>query len=289
MSRVRNLLCAATMVAVSVPGLCVAAELKEVWRAEGFKQPESVVFDAERKALYLSNIDGEPTNKDGKGYIAKLSPDGKVTAEEWVTGLNGPKGLGLSGDRLYVADIDRLVVVDVGKGSIAKVYEAPEAKFLNDVAVGEDGRVFVSDTVTNTIYALDGDTFGVWLKSDDLAGPNGLYLEDGKLIVASWGRGEMMSAKPDHLRTVDLKSKEIASLGDGTPIGNLDGVELDDNGDYLVTDWVAGALFRVEPSGKAEQLLDLNQGSADLLYKDGEKLVLIPLMQDGVLAAYRFE
>ncbi len=74
-----------------------------------------------------------------------------------------------------------------------------------------------------------------------------------------------------------------------TPIGNLDGVELDDNGDYLVTDWVAGALFRVEPSGKAEQLLDLNQGSADLLYKDGEKLVLIPLMQDGVLAAYRFE
>lgn len=290
MSRVRKLLCAAaSMVAVSVPGLCGAAELKEVWRAEGFKQPESVVFDAERKALYLSNIDGDPTNKDGKGYIAKLSPDGKVTAAEWVTGLNGPKGLGLSGDRLYVADIDRLVVIDIGKGAIAKVYEVPEAKFLNDVAVGKDGRVFVSDTVTNTIYALDGDTFGVWLRSDDLAGPNGLYVEDDKLIVASWGKGEMMSAKPDHLRTVDLKSKEIASLGDGTPIGNLDGVELDENGDYLVTDWVAGALFRVEPSGKAEQLLDLNQGSADLLYIDGEKLVLIPLMQDGVLAAYRFE
>lgn len=290
MSRVGKLLCAAaSMVAVSVPGLCGAAELKEVWRAEGFKQPESVVFDAERKALYLSNIDGDPTNKDGKGYIAKLSPDGKVTAAEWVTGLNGPKGLGLSGDRLYVADIDRLVVIDIGKGSIVKVHEAPEAKFLNDVAVGKEGRVFVSDTVTNTIYALDGDTFGVWLKSDDLAGPNGLYVEDDKLIVASWGKGEMMSAKPDHLRTVDLKSKEIASLGDGTPIGNLDGVELDENGDYLVTDWVAGALFRVEPSGKAEQLLDLNQGSADLLYKDGEKLVLIPLMQDGVLAAYRFE
>lgn len=290
MLRVTKLLCAAASIAaVSVPGLCVAADLKEVWRAEGFKQPESVVFDAERKALYLSNIDGEPTNKDGKGYISTISPDGKVLEAEWVTGLNGPKGLGLSGDRLYVADIDRLVVIDVGKGAIAKVYEVPEAGFLNDIAIGKDGRVFMSDTVTNTIYVLDGDKFGVWLKSDDLAGPNGLYAGDDKLIVASWGKGEMMSAKPDHLTTVDLKSKEIANLGDGTPIGNLDGIQPDGNGNYLVTDWVAGALFRVEPSGKAERLLDLNQGTADLLYRRGEKLVLIPLMNDGVLAAYRFE
>jgi sugar lactone lactonase YvrE len=290
MYRAGNVVAAvALLLAVSVPGLCAAGELKEVWRAEGFKQPESVVYDPESDTLYLSNIDGEPTNKDGKGYISKLSPDGKVTEPQWVTGLNGPKGLGLSGDRLYVADVDRLVVIDIGKGAIAKVYDVPEAGFLNDVAVGKDGRVFMSDTVTNTIYVLDGDKFGVWLKSDDLAAPNGLFAEDDKLIVASWGKGEMMSAKPDHLRTVDLESKEIANLGDGTPIGNLDGVEPDGQGNYLVTDWVAGALFRVEPSGKAERLLDLNQGAADLLYRSDEKLVLIPLMQDGVLAAYRLE
>ena len=288
MRRLLSLGCVAALMAV-VPVASEAAELKEVWRAEGFKRPESVVFDAERKTFYLSNIDGAPTDKDGKGYISKLSPDGKVTEAEWVTGLNGPKGLGLSGDRLYVADNDRLVVIDVGKGAVAQTYDAPGAQFLNDVAIDKQGRVFVSDTATNTIWVLDGDKFGVWLKSEDLAAPNGLYVEGDKLIVASWGKGEMMSAKPDHLRTVDLKSKEIATLGDGTPIGNLDGVEPDGNGNYLVTDWVAGALFRVQPSGKAEQLLDLNQGAADLLYKPEEKLVLIPLMEDGVLAAYRFE
>lgn len=290
MSRITSLLLATTLVAVaSIPSLGLAAELKEVWRAEGLRQPESVLFDPERNVLYVSNVDGGPTDKDGKGYIAKLMPDGKAVAAEWVTGLNAPKGLALSGDRLYVADIDRLVVIDIDTGEIAKIYEAPDAKFLNDVVVGKDGRVFVSDTLTDTIYALDGDTFGVWLNSGDLAAPNGLYADNDKLIVASWGKGEMMSAKPDHLRTVDLDSKEIANLGDGTPIGNLDGLAPDGNGDFLVTDWVAGALFRVEPSGKAEKLLDLNQGTADLFYRHDEKLVMIPFMNDGVLVAYRLE
>ncbi|WP_108681315.1 SMP-30/gluconolactonase/LRE family protein [Methyloceanibacter sp. wino2] len=290
MSRITSLLLATTLVAVaSIPSLGLATELKEVWRAEGLRQPESVLFDPERNVLYVSNVDGGPTDKDGKGYIAKLTPDGKVETAEWVTGLNAPKGLGLYGDRLYVADVDRLVVIDIGTGEISKVYEAPDAKFLNDIAVDKDGRVFISDTLTNTIYALDGDAFGVWLRSAELAAPNGLYPDDGRLIVASWGKGEMMSAKPDHLRTVDLDSKEIANLGDGTPIGNLDGLAPDGAGDFLVTDWVAGALFRVQPSGKAERLLDLNQGTADLFYRSDEKLVMIPFMNDGVLVAYRLE
>jgi len=287
---VRNVTAAAALIlAVNFPAGSVAAELREAWRAEGFMQPESVVFDPASKTLYVSNIDGSPTDKDGKGHISKLSPDGKVIEAEWVTGLNGPKGLGISGDRLFVADIDRLVAIDIGKGAVAEMYEAPEAQFLNDVAIAEDGRVFVSDTATNAIYVLDGGKFAVWLQDDALSGPNGLLVEDGRLVVATWGEGEMMSASPSHLKTVDLQSKAIASLGDGTPIGNLDGLEPDGNGNYLVTDWVAGALFRVEPSGKAETLLDLNQGSADLLYRSEEKLVLIPLMQDGVVAAYRLE
>ncbi|ODR95257.1 hypothetical protein AUC70_06085 [Methyloceanibacter stevinii] len=277
------------MAVVSVPSLCLADEFKEVWRAEGLQQPESVLFDTEGKVLYVSNINGAPTDKDGKGFITKVSPEGEIIEAEWAKGLNAPKGMGIDGDRLYVADIDRLVVIDTGTGEISKVYEAPDAKFLNDVTVAKDGRIFVSDTLTNTIYALDGDTFGAWLSSEDLAGPNGLYADGDKLIVSSWGSGEMMSAKPDHLRTIDLKSKEVADIGDGTPVGNLDGLALGDNGSFLVTDWVAGALFRVEPSGKVEKLLDLNQGTADFLYQSDDKLLLIPLMQDGALAAFHWE
>jgi hypothetical protein len=86
---------------------------------------------------------------------------------------------------------------------------------------------------------------------------------------------------------VDYDAKSIESLGDGTPVGNLDGIESDGDGNYLVTDWLAGALYRIEPSGAAQQLLDLNQGSADLEYRGG--LAVIPMMVDGELRAWQVD
>ena len=60
-------------------------------------------------------------------------------------------------------------------------------------------------------------------------------------------------------------------------------------GVYLVTDWAAGALYRVDAKGKAERLIDLNQGSADLTYLPDKKIVLIPMMLDNTLVAYRLD
>ena len=73
----------------------------------------------------------------------------------------------------------------------------------------------------------------------------------------------------------------------GKPIGNLDGLGALEAGGYLVTDWADGALYKVDVKGKADQLIDLNQGSADLLYLSDKKLVLIPMMLDNTLAAYK--
>ena len=56
-----------------------------------------------------------------------------------------------------------------------------------------------------------------------------------------------------------------------------------------MTDWVAGALFRIYTSGNAEELLDLNQGSADIGWVPKERLLLIPMMKDDKLVAYRVE
>jgi sugar lactone lactonase YvrE len=260
---------------------------RQAWRAQGFDRPESVVFDDARNVLYLSNVGQEGIEKNGQGYISKLAPDGKVTEAQWVTGLNAPKGMALHEDRLYVSDIDRLVVIDIDSGEIAGTYDAPEAKFLNDVTIDGAGRVFVSDMRGNAIYLFDGNEFSVWLEEEGLMQPNGLLAEEDRLVVAAWGQGEGEGATLGHLLTVDYDAKSIESLGDGTPVGNLDGIESDGDGNYLVTDWLAGALYRIEPSGAAEQLLDLNQGSADLEYRGG--LAVIPMMVDGELRAWQVD
>ena len=67
----------ATIAAVILFG-SVAAAQDVVWTLDGLETPESVLFDEERDVLYVSNVGGEPTVKDGNGYISRVSPDGKM-------------------------------------------------------------------------------------------------------------------------------------------------------------------------------------------------------------------
>jgi sugar lactone lactonase YvrE len=282
------------MTALALFTFSVATALSQptmLWETAGFKQPESVLYDAPRGVFYVSNVNGSPPEKDGNGYISMVAPGGIVVSEEWVAGLDAPKGMAIRGNLLYVSDIDQLVVIDVDAAQVVARYTAPSAKFLNDVAVDSAGRVYISDMLDDAIYRLDSGTFGVWLKDPALASPNGLLVEGDRLVVGAWGvRTDGFSTKvPGHLKTVAIDSKAISSLGAGNPVGNLDGVEADGQGSYLVTDWISGGLFRIAPSGFWEKLLDLNSGSADLEYIGQQKLAVIPMMNDGVVVGYELE
>ena len=262
-----------------------------MWQAEGLDGPESAVLDAGEGVLYVSNVNGEPTAADGNGYISKLSLSGEIQEKEWVTGLNAPKGLALHDGKLYVSDIDELAVIDTASGEITARHEAQGATFLNDVTAHEDGRVFVSDMMQNQIWKLEGDQFEMWLQDEALENPNGLLAEQDRLVVAAWGKPkeDFSTDVPGHLKAVDYQSKEITSIGPGEPIGNLDGVEPDGQGGYLVTDWFSGGLYRISDDGKAELLMDLNQGSADHEFVEAENLVVIPMMMDGTVNAYKLQ
>ena len=84
-----------------------AQSLTKVWTTTaGLKTPESVLFDVQSNKIYVSNIDGEPSTKDGNGFISVLDMDGKMHNLKWVTGLNAPKGQAIYEGNLYVADID---------------------------------------------------------------------------------------------------------------------------------------------------------------------------------------
>lgn len=278
---------------VSLVIFCTEAEAapKLLWETKGLAQPESVVVDPATGAIYVSNIVGAVMQKDGNGFIAKLSGDGKVLTRQWVKGLDAPTGLALHDRTLYVADVDQLVEINAASGEIIKRYPANGATFLNDVAVDADGTVYVSDTPTNTIWRLKDGSFEPWLVNDKLNGPNGLLVQGDTLIVASLGRIPSVGQKQElaGLSQISLKDQSVSPIGNGQPIGNLDGLELLQPGVYLVTDWAAGALYRVDAKGKAERLIDLNQGSADLTYLPDKKIVLIPMMLDNSLVAYRLD
>ena len=285
------------------------SNIEKIWETPAqFKTPESVIYEPNENVLFVSSIDGAPDGKDKQGFISKVSPlNGSIIELNWVTSLDAPKGMAVvnntNNSLLYVSDITDLVEVDVNSGKIINRYNAPGSGFLNDVASDNQGHVYVSDTVTNTIYRLDTKNLGnksnnnnnaslqVWLQTPELNGPNGLYVDDAnnRLIVVSFGA---FSNPGGSIRVVDLQNRTMSSLGEeGTtvPIGGLDGVEADSTGRYYyVTDNPAGKLYVVNSNGTGYETLDLQkQGTADLGTILDQNMIIIPMMQENKLETFR--
>ncbi|MCH8163109.1 MAG: SMP-30/gluconolactonase/LRE family protein [Proteobacteria bacterium] len=266
------------------------AKLELLWEAQGFNNPESVIYHESSNTLFVSNVNGSPIEKDGNGYISKILLDGTILKMQWVIGLNAPKGLAIHDNTLYVSDIDTLVAIDIPSGTITNTYKVDDAKFLNDVTASNQGEIFVSDMLLNRIYRLSNDQFNLWLESTELENPNGLHAEGDHLILGAWGviTDGFATEIPGHLKSISLQDKSITSLG-GDPIGNLDGVESDGNNGYYVTDWMAGKLFQINTNGEATLLLELEQGMADHEVLLEQNLILLPMMKNDKVLAYRIK
>ncbi len=281
----KTLLASAATAAVLFGATTAAqAHTKELWTLGGFSHPESVELDISHQVLYVSNVGGAPTDKDSNGYISKVSRDGKLLEQKWIVGMNAPKGMVINGFTLYVSDIDDLIEIDTRTGKILKRYHAEGAKFLNDTALDKDGNVYVSDIATKKIWQLKDGAFTVWYDKPDLMHPNGLRgIHGGKLLVAGWGKDMQDDGSTKvggNLFTIDIATKELKNLGSGAPIGNLDGLERDAHGNFLVTDFLAGSLLRIKKDGSHEVIMDMNTGSADLDVINKGHIAVVPVMLD---------
>jgi len=263
---------------------------RPIWTLnEGLAQPESVIYDAKRDRLYVSNVQGKSTEKDGKGYLSIVSLNGQLIEPKWIKNLNAPKGMVIVADILYVSDIDTLVSIDLKTAKIVEKYVIETSKFLNDVTANEQGNIYVSDFSTNTIYCLCEGQLKLWLRDAELMNPNGLLAEKRGIIVGSWGiiTEGFATSTTGHLKLISYIDKTITSLGNGEPIGNLDGVEADGTGGYYVTDWMAGKLFHFAQQGELLQTMQLKPGATDHAYLTEKSLLLIPMMKDNQLTAFK--
>ncbi len=261
-----------------------AQKLKRVWSTEPvFKVPESVNYDLQKNVLIVSNINGKPSAKDGNGFLSLLSLDGKVLKLKWVSGLNAPKGAALVGRKLYVADIDQVVVVDVERANIVKRIPFPQAGFLNDVAADAHGTVYVSDTSgkNSVIYRLRDDRPEVWLRAPLVRNPNGLAVVGNTLYVGNTGDGTLLRVDLDTKRT-----SVVAKVGFG-----IDGLKPANREGFVLSDWV-GNVFFLKGDGTLVHLLKptrKNVNAADIEYLSDRKLVLVPTFFDNRVVAYRLD
>lgn len=268
-----------------------------VWRiTEGISTPESVLYDAAADRYLVSNINGSPVDADNNGYITEISGDGKVTKAKLIEGgtkakLSAPKGMGLVGNVLYVTDIDTVRKFDAKTGAPKGEIPVKDAKFLNDIAVAPDGRVFVSDSSAkpgdkgfeplggDAVYVIDkaGKVKPI-AKSTDLKGPNGLLVvSDGLLVNTLLG---------DELFRLDSEGaiKDVTKL----PSGMLDGLQpVGDS--LLVTSWSGEKIYKGKLGGKFEPVLSGLKGAADISYDSKRNRVIVPRFLDNAVEAYELK
>jgi sugar lactone lactonase YvrE len=219
----------------------------------GFQGPESVRYDPEQDAYFVSNMTGYGSVEDGDGYITRVSAQPPYTATVFVKGgdrgvvLDSPKGMAIHGDTLWVADIDALRGFERRTGApLATIdFAAQHAVLLNDVAVAPDGTLRVTDTgivmspkgIVHTgpdrIFAVGpGGAVSVVAEGLALRQPNGITWDSagGRWIVVSFdGFVGEVAAMPasGSARQVLRQSK----------LGRFDGVEALPNGTILYTSW----------------------------------------------------
>jgi len=263
--------------------------IKAGWTVTDMRTPESVYLDEGSGYLFVSQIDGQPDQKDGKGRISKLGLDGTVVTADWFTALNAPKGLRSFGGTLWVADIDEVVGIDIATAKETARVKIDGAKFLNDLATGADGTVYVSDMMADKIYAIKDNKATVFAEGDELEHPNGLFVEGERLVVGGWGTpiaADFSTKTPGHLYALDLKTRK-KSLITKQPLGNIDGVEQEARGGYLVTDYLAGKLIQVNQDGSSRVVRTFKPGLADhaFLYAQGD-ILIAPHMNENTVSAY---
>ncbi|CAN7243336.1 ATP/GTP-binding protein [Mesorhizobium amorphae] len=277
-----------TSICLAVFGIAAvpAAQAGEIWRASGFEQPESALFDAANKRIIVSNIVGNPGKADGNGYLSVLSLDGKIVTQHWTDGMDAPKGMAISGGKLYVADITKVRVVDLASGKLDSSIDVPKAVFLNDMTADASGKVYVTDMLADTIYRIDGDRPELFVKDAVLASPNGIFADGNRLIVASWGKGinpDFSTAEPGGLLSVDLATKAVTPLPGAQKFADLDGVIAIGDSIYA-TAYMTGTLYRYHEGGAPEVIATFKPGSADI-GTDGKSTIYVPLMNEGEVAA----
>lgn len=250
-------------------------KLEKIWETDSvIAVPESVL--PIKNILYVSLIDGAGWTADGKGGVGKLNPEGKIIDTIWITGLNAPKGMGVVGNRIYVADMLEVIVIDIDKGKIEKKIKIDSAKGLNDITVTDKGVVYVSDSRGNKIWRLENDIAELYL--DSVTGVNGLKAIGDDLYIG-WGKSFVKANS----------QKQISKIAE--VLQQIDGIEPVGNGDFILTAWV-GYIWYVHADGRVETLLETHQqkkNTADIGYDQQKRILYVPTFNGKSVVAYNLK
>ena len=266
------------------PARWAAPRLERVKVIGKMNVPESVVVDPASGVAYVSNVvapGGGYWADDGVGFIARLKPGGEMDVLHWKRRsrrgpLNGPKGMCIFKGNLYVADNSRVHSLPLPGAKSAKPVKFPPGRRYNDMAT--DGKaVYVSDTAAGKVIRADEKGHRL-VKAPK--GVNGITFFKGKMFAVSWTLHEVYELDP-------------TGKADPKPFGlshcfrSLDGIEVLDDGTFIVSDFVGNKVCAIAPDRKSVRTIALVKTPADIGLDRKRGLLYVPQFEHKQVVVYK--
>ncbi|SOE19744.1 hypothetical protein SAMN06298216_0246 [Spirosomataceae bacterium TFI 002] len=236
---------------------------------------------------------------DGDGEVVEISSNGVKT---FATGFDEPKGIVFLDNHLYFSDLTKVWKVDKDGNAtifVQKENFPEEVLYLNDVSLDASSKgIFVADMgatqymrdENNDLWPLDseeaklvpalGRIYHIDLQgqvsiaqdtSSLMLNPNGVGIDNnGEIMVSGFFLGNFL-VKKDGVLT-PLKGQ----------FRGADAVEQDSKGNYYVSSWVAGTVWKID--GKTEEatvLIKDLKSAADFYLEEDKGRLLLPDMMAG--------
>lgn len=228
----------------------------DVFKVKGLAFPRCLIRDETTGNYFVANLNGRQLSKSNRGFITRLNPDGTLADLKFVHGektgfkLNAPKGLLIDGDRLYISDIDHLVVVDKNSGAFLASIDisAQGAKYLADMARGPKGRIYVCDTIGGKVFSIDpakNNEVAVFASGKELDSPSAIvYSSKLDIFLVTLANG--------HLGGIDMAGKVDPKLIN-VNFRNLIGMDIDDEGHIYAASFTRGKVIQIDDLGRGSK------------------------------------
>lgn len=233
---------------------------------EGGAGSDYLVGDMAPPAMYVLDA--------GSDSILKVTFGGRVSevaiSEDEITDVTGKsdadlenRGISVDGDgNLFFSDAksDSILMKPADGGDLQVISSKNEIKNLTGekgadpkaLAVGADGKVYVSDDKSDSILSIDPATGTTAIAVDkdtlkDLPGIDSIDL-DGGLVASPDGRIFAASdGVPQAIFAIDTATGDASVLASGTPFSDLQVfMTLAPNGDLIVADDGTDTIYRVD-------------------------------------------
>ena len=260
----------------------------------GLEVPGSIIHDPVDDVYLVSNIVGEPGERDEEGFISRISPDGEVIDLHWIQlfgpdlALNTPRGMAIRGDTLFVADLDCVRMYERADGAVVARVCLDGASYVTDVDVGPEGSIFVVDSGlawgdmglepagTDAVYRMvieEGRQGSTLAQSPELGNPSGLAVGSRGIFVTTFSTGEIFRLTPEGERTDVIPPSDRS----------FDGIVFLPDGGFAYSSSSESAVYLVTGEGQIVPLLQDVPDPGALGYDTSRNRLLVPLTRENRL------